>query len=102
MNYSKLAKYETMAHREGMLQHIKEKDFWNYTESRGYYTYSPWGYFHTFLEKSIGKNAQEIFNKIKSDGYEKVLAVTISSGLSGTYNAIRIIAEQQKDLDLLF
>lgn len=71
MNYSKLAKYETMAHREGMLQHIKEKDFWNYTESRGYYTYSPWGYFHTFLEKSIGKNAQEIFNKIKANPHYK-------------------------------
>lgn len=47
-----------------------------------------------------GKELQEIFDKIKSDGYEKVLAVTISSGLSGTYNAIRMLAEQQKDLEV--
>lgn len=47
-----------------------------------------------------GEEIQEIFDKIKADGYEKVLAVTISSGLSGTYNAIRIIGEQQKDLEV--
>lgn len=47
-----------------------------------------------------GQELQEIFDKIKSDGYEKVLAVTISSGLSGTYNAIRMLAEQQKDLEV--
>lgn len=47
-----------------------------------------------------GNQIQEIFDRIKSDGYEKVLAVTISSGLSGTYNVIRILGEQQKDLDV--
>lgn len=47
-----------------------------------------------------GSMIQEIFEKIKSDGYEKVLAVTISSGLSGTYNAIRMIANQQDNLDI--
>ena len=47
-----------------------------------------------------GSEIQEIFNKIKSDGYEKVLAVTISSGLSGTYNAIRMLADHQKDLEV--
>lgn len=47
-----------------------------------------------------GNEIQAIFSKIKSDGYEKVLAVTISSGLSGTYNAIRVMAEQQEDLDV--
>lgn len=47
-----------------------------------------------------GSEIQEMFNKIKSDGYEKVLAVTISSGLSGTFNAIRIMADQQKDLEI--
>ena len=38
---------------------------------------------------------QELFDTIKADGYNKVLAVTISSGLSGTYNAIKIIGEQK-------
>lgn len=47
-----------------------------------------------------GNVIQSIFAKIKSDGYEKVLAVTISSGLSGTYNAIRVLADQQNDLDI--
>ena len=47
-----------------------------------------------------GSNIQEIFKKIKEDGYNKVLAITISSGLSGTYNAIRIMAEQQEELEV--
>lgn len=47
-----------------------------------------------------GEEIQEVFNKIKLDGYEKVLVSTISSGLSGTHNAIRIISEQQKDLEV--
>lgn len=47
-----------------------------------------------------GEKLQELFDKIKSDGYEKVLAVTISSGLSGTYNAIKMVGEQQKGLEI--
>lgn len=47
-----------------------------------------------------GEEIQEIFDRIKKDGYEKVFVITISSGLSGTYNAIRIIGEQQKDLEV--
>src|SRR5699024_1241666 len=47
-----------------------------------------------------GEEIQKVFNKIKLDGYEKVLVSTISSGLSGTHNAIRIISEQQKDLEV--
>lgn len=47
-----------------------------------------------------GEEIQGLFNKIKSDGYNKVLAVTISSGLSGTYNAIKNIADQQDDLEV--
>lgn len=47
-----------------------------------------------------GQTIQNIFNKIKEDGYNKVLAVTISSGLSGTYNAIKMIGDQQKDLEV--
>lgn len=47
-----------------------------------------------------GEKIQELFNQIKSDGYEKVLAVSISSGISGTYNAIRVIGEQQEGLEV--
>ncbi|MGD1370605.1 DegV family protein, partial [Enterococcus faecium] len=46
-----------------------------------------------------GESTTEIFEQIKKDGYEKVLAVTISSGLSGTYNVVRLIAEQQEELE---
>lgn len=46
-----------------------------------------------------GETITKIFEKIKNDGYEKVLAVTISSGLSGTYNVVRLIAEEIEALD---
>ena len=42
----------------------------------------------------------EIFDRIKADGYEKVLAVTISSGLSGTYNMVRMTAEEYEGLEV--
>lgn len=47
-----------------------------------------------------GRTIQDLFDQIKKDGYEKVLAVTLSSGLSGTYNSIRLLAEQQDALDI--
>lgn len=47
-----------------------------------------------------GETIQSLFDQIKKDGYTKVLAVTLSSGLSGTYNSIRLLAEEQKDLDV--
>lgn len=47
-----------------------------------------------------GQTIQDLFTEIKADGYEKVLAVTLSSGLSGTYNSIRLLAEQQDELDI--
>lgn len=47
-----------------------------------------------------GEAIQAIFDQIKKDGYEKVLAVTISSGLSGTYNMIRMVGELQDDLEV--
>ena len=42
----------------------------------------------------------EMFDRIKADGYEKVLAVTISSGLSGTHNMIRVTAEEYEGLEI--
>lgn len=36
---------------------------------------------------------------IKKDGYEKVIVLPLSSGLSGTHNMFRIECEEQKDLE---
>lgn len=47
-----------------------------------------------------GEMIREILDGIKAEGYEKVLAITISSGLSGTNNMIRIVAEQYEGLDI--
>ena len=43
---------------------------------------------------------QDIFDKIRDAGYEKIIAVTISSGLSGTFNTIRLAASQQEELEI--
>ena len=42
----------------------------------------------------------DIFNQIKADGYEKVLAIILSSGLSGTFNLVRMLAEEYEGLDI--
>ena len=47
-----------------------------------------------------GGEINAMFDRIKADGYEKVLAVTISSGLSGTYNSIRLLGSQYEGLDI--
>lgn len=47
-----------------------------------------------------GEMIKNILDGIKVEGYEKVLVVTISSGLSGTNNMIRIVAEQYEGLDI--
>ena len=44
--------------------------------------------------------AISILDRIKSDGYENVLAVTLSSGLSGTYNMISLVAKDYEGLDV--
>lgn len=59
------------------------------------------------LEKEIPKTSlpsgeiiTDIFNEIKEEGYEKVIVVTISSGLSGTHNMARLVAEHFEGLDI--
>lgn len=47
-----------------------------------------------------GAQIQAIIEKIKADGYEKLLIVTISSGLSGTYNVLRLLGEDEKALNV--
>ncbi|MEG2119804.1 MAG: DegV family protein [Pseudoflavonifractor sp.] len=39
-------------------------------------------------------------DQIKADGYEKVIAIHLSSGLSGTYNMVRIHAGHRRDLEI--
>lgn len=41
----------------------------------------------------------EVFEQVKQDGYQQVVAVTISSGLSGTFNAVRLVSEEYPELD---
>lgn len=41
-----------------------------------------------------GAEILAVLEKIKADGYEKIIAVTISSGLSGTYNVLRLLADE--------
>lgn len=47
-----------------------------------------------------GAAIQDMFDQIKADGYEKVFAVTISSGLSGTFNMLRMMGEEYEGLDV--
>ncbi|MGE5423694.1 MAG: DegV family protein [Ignavibacteriales bacterium] len=41
-----------------------------------------------------------MFDNLKNKGYEKVLAVHISSGLSGTFDAVRMWAQEVKDMQV--
>ncbi|MBQ1505817.1 MAG: DegV family EDD domain-containing protein [Erysipelotrichales bacterium] len=41
----------------------------------------------------------ELINQIKADGYEKILGISISSGLSGTYNAMATALAQAEDIE---
>lgn len=43
---------------------------------------------------------RDAFNQIVIDGYDTVLAIAISSGLSGTYNAMRLVAQEEKRLEI--
>lgn len=46
-----------------------------------------------------GGTIEAVLEQAKKDGYEKVLVICISSGLSGTYNMVRIVCDEQEDLD---
>lgn len=43
-----------------------------------------------------------LFQQMEAQGYEEVLAVTISSGLSGTHNALRLMAQDYPKLKFHF
>lgn len=46
-----------------------------------------------------GGHISSIFEKIKADGYEKVIAVTLSSGLSGTNNMVNLVAKDFPEIE---
>lgn len=45
------------------------------------------------------KYVNETIEKIKAEGYTKIMLVSISSGLSGTHNALRLILEDHPDIE---
>lgn len=47
-----------------------------------------------------GEMIKQMFDEIKAEGYEKVIAITISSGLSGTNNMVRVVADQYDGLEI--
>lgn len=53
---------------------------------------------HTSLP--LGSTVEAALRKILADGFERVIAITLSSGLSGTYNLFRLVAEQFPDLEI--
>jgi len=42
----------------------------------------------------------KLLDEIKSKGYEQVLVISVSSGLSGTFNALRLASESYEGLDI--
>lgn len=44
----------------------------------------------------------EVFKQIKADGYDKVIAITISSGLSGTFDLISSFGPNPEGLDAFY
>lgn len=46
-----------------------------------------------------GAVIQNIFEQIIADGYKQLIAITISSGLSGTFNSVRLIAKDFPELE---
>ena len=48
----------------------------------------------------MAQQSKLFLTKLKKRVTKKVLAVTISSGLSGTYNVVRLLGEQTEGLDV--
>ena len=44
------------------------------------------------------QDVEDMFLKLKSEGYTHVIAVTLSTGLSGIYNAIRVVSENHPEM----
>ena len=48
----------------------------------------------------MGNDITEMFDRIRQRGYDSAVAVLLSSGLSGTYNAVRMLALDYDGLDV--
>lgn len=42
---------------------------------------------------------EEVIERLKKEGYNKIFAITVSSKLSGTFNSLRLISENYPELD---
>ncbi|MFL0251903.1 DegV family protein [Clostridium neuense] len=42
-------------------------------------------------------DAKEVFNNIIEDGYDKIISISISSNLSGTFNLVRLVSDEFKE-----
>lgn len=51
---------------------------------------------HTSLP--TGQDISDALDAIAAEGYDGVIAVMLSGGLSGTYNMVRLLAEERRDL----
>lgn len=47
-----------------------------------------------------GEDIEALFDQLAAEGYDGVIAVMLSGGLSGTYNLTRLLAEERKDLEI--
>ncbi len=47
-----------------------------------------------------GAAVEAALDAIAAAGYERVIAILLSSGLSGTYNMVRLLGEARRDLDV--
>ncbi|MGM0603687.1 MAG: DegV family protein [Bacillota bacterium] len=43
---------------------------------------------------------EKLYNSLKSEGYEKIISIHISSGLSATYSNCKMVAEQMEDMEI--
>lgn len=43
---------------------------------------------------------KEVFERIRSEGFNKVIAIHLSAGLSGTHDAVKLVAQRYKDLQV--
>lgn len=48
----------------------------------------------------MGNDITELFDKIRQHGYDSAVAIMLSSGLSGTYNAVRMLSLDYEGLDV--
>jgi DegV family protein with EDD domain len=44
------------------------------------------------------QDMENIYNSLENEGYTHVIAITISSGLSGTFNAVKVVSENHPNL----